>query len=56
MIKPQHPAIREHLTRRGTVTYYIDNDEFAAGIWGREHFTLTRHRNGDRVLRLLRIR
>lgn len=51
MIKPQHPAIREHLTRRGTVTYYIDNDEFAAGIWGREHFTLTRHRNGDRVLR-----
>ena len=51
MIKPQHPATREHLTRRGTVTYYIDNDEFAAGIWGREHFTLTRHRNGDRVLR-----
>ena len=34
MIKQQHPAIREHVTRRGTVTYSIDNDKFASGIWG----------------------
>ena len=51
MIKPQYPATREHITRRGTVTYYIDSEAFASGIWGREHFTLTGHRNGDRVLR-----
>ena len=50
-ITDQKLAAREHLTRRGTVEYQIDNANFPSGIWGREHFTLTRHRNGDRVLR-----
>ncbi len=30
--------------------YQIYNWNFPSGIWGREHFTLTRHQNGDRVL------
>ena len=42
---------REYVTRRGTVEHQIDNANFPSGIWGREHFTLTRHGNGDRVLR-----
>ncbi|MEK9625152.1 MAG: hypothetical protein VW103_11375, partial [Halieaceae bacterium] len=50
-IADQKPATREHLTRRGTVEYLIDNSAFPSGVWGREHFTLTRHHNGDRVLR-----
>ena len=50
-ITDQRLASREHATRRGTVEYRIDNVEFPLGIWGREHFTLTRHQNGDRVLR-----
>ena len=48
-ITDQRLAAREHATRRGTVEYQIDNAAFPSGIWGREHFTLTRHRNGDRV-------
>ena len=50
-ISNQQLAAREHVTRRGTVEYQIDNANFPSGIWGLEHFTLTRHRNGDRVLR-----
>ena len=50
-ITDQRLATREHTTRRGTVEYRIDNTDFPSGIWGREHFTLTRHQNGDRVLR-----
>ena len=50
-ITDQKPATREHLTRRGTVEYLIDNSAFPSGVWGREYFTLTRHRNGERVLR-----
>ncbi|MEK9934170.1 MAG: hypothetical protein VW664_10515 [Halieaceae bacterium] len=50
-ITDQQPATREHLTRHGTVEYQIDSAAFPSGIWGRERFTLTRHRNGDRVLR-----
>ena len=50
-ITDQKPAAREHLTRHGTVEYQIDSAAFPSGIWGRERFTLTRHRNGDRVLR-----
>ena len=51
LISAQTPAAREHLTRRGTILYRIDNHAFSGGMWGREHFTLTRHTNGDRVLR-----
>ena len=50
-IDKQTPAARAHTTRRGTVEYRIDDPNFPGGIWGREHFTLTRHANGDRVLR-----
>ena len=50
-IDKQTPAARAHTTRRGTVEYRIDDPHFPGGIWGREHFTLTRHANGDRVLR-----
>ena len=50
-INVQQLAAREHVTRRGTVEYQTDNANFLSGIGGREHFTLTRHRNGDRVLR-----
>ena len=50
-ITDQQPATRDHLTRHGTVEYQIDSAAFPSGIWGRERFTLTRHRNGDRVLR-----
>ena len=50
-ITQQTPATRRHATRRGTIEYRIDNPAFPSGIWGREHFTLTRHTNGDRVLR-----
>jgi len=50
-ITQQTPATRRHATRRGTIEYRIDNPAFPSGIWGREHFTLTRHANGDRVLR-----
>ena len=47
----QQLAAREHVTRRDKVECQIDNATVPSGIWGREHFTLTRHRNGDRVLR-----
>ena len=50
-VETQTPAKREHVTRRGTVEYQIDSPNFPSGIWGREHFTLTRHLNGDRALR-----
>lgn len=50
-ITQQTPAIPRHVTRRGTIEYQIDNPAFLSGIWGREHFVLTRHANGDRVLR-----
>ena len=30
--------------------YQIYNWNFPSGIWGREHFMLTRHQYGDRVL------
>ena len=50
-IGKQTPAARAHTTCRGTVEYRIDDPNFPGGIWGREHFTLTRHANGDRVLR-----
>ena len=50
-INDQRPATRRHSTRRGTVEYLIDSSAFPNGTWGREHFTLTRHANGDRVLR-----
>ena len=47
----QKPAIKTHMTRRGTVEYRIAHTAFPNGVWGREHFILTRHANGDRVLR-----
>ena len=50
-ITDQQPATREHLTRHGTIEYQIDSAAFPSGIWGRERFTITRHSNGDRVLR-----
>ena len=50
-ISDQQLAAHKHVTRRGTVEYQIDDANFPSGIWGLEHFTLTRHRNGDRVLR-----
>ena len=50
-ISAQQLAAREHVARRGTFEYQTDNANFLSGIWGRKHFTLTRHRNGDRVLR-----
>ena len=49
-ISAQQLAAREHVTRRGTVEYQTDNAHLLSDIWGREHFTLTRHRNADRVL------
>lgn len=51
MIDTQTPASTRHITKRGTITYRIDNASFPDGIWGREDFILTRHRNGERVLR-----
>lgn len=51
LIQAQTPAAREHVTRRGTILYQIDDPAFPNSTWGREHFTLTRHANGDRVLR-----
>ena len=50
-ISDQQLAARGHVTRRGTVECQIYNANFLSGIWGREPFTLTRHRNGDLVLR-----
>ena len=47
----QNPATHRHVTRRGTIEYQIANPAFPSGTWGCEHFTLTRHANGDRVLR-----
>ena len=52
-VTDQRLAVPEHVTRRGKVEYQIYNWNFPSGIWGREHFTLTRHQNGDRVLRAL---
>ena len=52
MITDQKPAANRHVTRRGTVIYRInENPAFPDGVWGREFFTLTRHGNGERVLR-----
>ena len=50
-ISAQQLAAREHVTRRGKFEYQTDNANFLSAIWGQEHFTLTRHRNGDCVLR-----
>ena len=50
-IDHQTPATRDHVTRRGSVEYQISSPAFPHGVWGREDFTLTRHANGDRVLR-----
>ena len=50
-IDHQTPATRDHVTRRGSVEYQISIPAFPNGVWGREDFTLTRHANGDRVLR-----
>ena len=47
----QRLAAREHGTWLGTVEYSIDNGSFPSGIWGSEHFTLTRHQNSDWILR-----
>jgi len=51
MLKSQKPSSTRHVTKRGTITYDIDNPDFASGNWGLEHFIITRHGNGDRVLR-----
>ncbi len=40
-----------HFTRKGYIEYRIESDKFPDGHWGFEDFTLTRHSNGDRVLR-----
>lgn len=51
MITLQTPSKSPHQTRRGTIDYRIDNPNFPDGRWGYESFILTRHANGDRVLR-----
>ena len=50
-ISAQQLAAREHVTRRGKFEYQTDTANFLSALWGQEHFTLTRHRNGDCVLR-----
>ena len=50
-IADQRLTVLEHVTRRGAVECQIENVALTRGIWGRKHFTLTRHRNSDRVLR-----
>ncbi|MEM9879476.1 MAG: hypothetical protein AAF862_09400 [Pseudomonadota bacterium] len=51
IIQSQKPATKKHVTRRGTISYQIDNPAFPDGHWGREIFIMTRHENGERVLR-----
>lgn len=51
MITSQKPAQKKHATKRGVISYQIASPDFPDGDWGREIFTVTRHQNGERVLR-----
>lgn len=51
MITSQTLDKHRHITRRGKIIYMIESSEFPDGQWGFEHFTLTRHHNGERVIR-----
>jgi len=47
----QTPRTTRHLSKQGKIIYRIDHPDFADGVWGHENFVVTRHANGDRVLR-----
>ncbi len=51
MISDQRPAVKRHTRKRGVIRYCIDDANFPDQTWGEEVFIMTRHSNGDRVLR-----